>query len=574
MPFDGLTLNRIAQELREELLGARLERIHQPSELELWLLFRRQGKKSELWISAQAHAARVHLTQLPQRPPSRATPFLLLLRRHLEGGRLSAVEQPDLERILFLDLAGTDELRRPVSYRLAIEIMGKHSNIILLDPREGKILDGIKRYSHALSRYREVLPGRPYLIPPSNKLDPRSLSEEAFFSSLLSSFTPETTLARAAQQRFNGLSSTTVVHILRQANLPESITLAQCGLYELNQLRFALEQVLEEVTQGRSQPTLLLEGETLVDFFPFSPVGDWSRQIGTMNELVDRYYALRLRGQQMEAQRRELQRKISRRIEQAEKRLATLETLLATTDPEQYRLWGELLLANLYRVAPGQEKVELENYHHPEAAPVVIPLDPYLSPSECAQRYFNLYRRAQKTRDRALEEKTALTAELTYLASLATSLQQAREPETIASIAAALEGNKDLPTLLPQEPEVRPLQLRSPSGFIVWVGKNQRQNEQVTFQLAAPDDWWFHARGIPGAHVVLKTGKQEPAPADLHCAATLAAYFSQARESSRVEVDYTRRSFVRRADKKRPGLVFYTQEQTLAVDPREAERYL
>ncbi|ACX52431.1 Fibronectin-binding A domain protein [Ammonifex degensii KC4] len=575
MPFDGLTLNRIVQELKQELVGGRIERIYQPTELELLFVVRCQGKKQNLWLSAQANAPRVHLTALKERPNSRSSAFLTLLRRYLEGGRIAALEQPGLERILHLNITTTDELRRPVNYRLVVEIMGKHSNIILLEPEEGKILDGIKRYSHALSRYREVLPGRPYRTPQTDKLDPRSLAEEDFFAATLSSLPPATPLAKAIQQRFQGLGLPTAREVVLRAGLKEELLLEECGLYELRKLFLALKELVAEVTEGKSLPTLVLEGGKPVEFFPFAPLSfPNQREHGSMNEVVDRFYTLRTEAQRLDLLRQQLARKVGRRIEQAEKRLGALNALLEEKEPEKFRLWGELILANLHRLVPGMEEAVLENYHEPDSPPVTVPLDPSLTPVECAQRYFELYRRAKKARDTAQAEKERLEEELAYLASVATALSQAERLEELEEIAAEIE-EEETGRPAPSRPEApRPLKFVSPSGFTVWVGKNNRQNEYVTFKLASPDDLWLHARGVPGAHVVLKTGGKDPAPEDLRFAATLAAYFSQARQSTYVPVDYTRRANVRRPAGSRPGLVIYTQEQTLFVKPEEARKYL
>ncbi|WP_165847704.1 Rqc2 family fibronectin-binding protein [Ammonifex thiophilus] len=572
MPFDGLTLNRIVQELKRELVGGRIERIYQPTELELLFIVRLQGKKQNLWLSAQANAPRVHLTALKERPSSRSSGFLTLLRRHLEGGRIVALEQPGLERILHLDIANFDELKRPVNYRLVVEIMGKHSNIILLDPGEGKILDGIKRYSHALSRYREVLPGRPYRAPQTDKLDPRGLPEEDFFAATLSSLPPATPLSKALQQRFQGLGLATAREVVLRAGLEEELLLEECGLYELRKLFLALKELVTEVTEGKSLPTLALEEGKPIEFFPFVPLSfPGQREHGSMNEVVDRFYTLRSEAQRLDLLRQQLARKIGRRIEQAEKRLGALNTLLEEKDPEKFRLWGELILANLHRLAPGMEEAVLENYHEPGSPPVTVPLCPSLTPVECAQRYFELYRRTKKARDTAQVEKEKLEEELAYLASVATALSQAEKLEELEDIAAEIEEEETGRPTSSRLEAPHPLKFVSPSGFTVWVGKNNRQNEYVTFKLASPDDLWLHARGVPGAHVVLKTGGKDPAPEDLHFAATLAAYFSQARQSAQVPVDYTRRANVRRPAGSRPGLVTYTQEQTLFVKPEEAK---
>jgi predicted ribosome quality control (RQC) complex YloA/Tae2 family protein len=576
LPFDGLALHSVTRELQTALTGGRIERVYQPGALEIILAVRRERQRHRLFFSATADAARVHLTEADLRNPARTPFFCSTLRRHLEGSRITAVAQPGLERLLHLTIAGTDDLGRPVTHVLTAEIMGKHSNIILVAAEENKIVDAIKRYTHAVSRYREVLPGQPYVPPPpSGKADPLAATEEEFFAAL-SGQTPASGVAAAIQRTHEGLSLFTAREIVCRAELAPEITVGECGVYEYRRLYASLRELVSSVVNGTATPTLVLRDGAPVEFAPFDPCQSTGNRIhATMNEILDRFYQARTRAAAFSAQRRRLEQCLGREINRLNRKLEGIAGVLNDPDPDRYRLYGELLTANLYRLKPGEKEVALANFYEPGAPPVTIPLDPALTPAQNAQRYFKKYARARTAREHAAREKERLEEELAYLTGVATAIGQATSLEDLLEIATELAEQGYLATgKSPAKKETadqpQPLKLSSTDGFLILVGKNNRQNDYVTFRLANPGDIWLHARGVPGAHVILKTGGLEPSPRALEEAGALAAYFSQARHSNSVPVDWTRRANVQRPKGARPGFVVYTGEKTLYADPTAA----
>ena len=584
MPFDGLTLYTVTRELKEHLTGSRIERIYQPAALEIILVCRRYREKYHLLAAATADAARVHLTEGDHRNPAKIPFFCSTLRRHLEGCRISEIIQPGLERILYLTAAGTDAAGRPVTYQLITEIMGKHSNIILVEAAQNKIVDAIKRYSHALSRHREVLPGQPYVPPPATgKKDPRATSAEEFTADLVACGSASAA-AVAIQRTYEGFSLFSAREIVYRAELPPDITLGECGLYEFRRLYLAFRDLVTAVIAGTATPTLALTNGVPVDFAPFTSAQLGGEQIqGPLNRLIDRFYAARAEITAFRAKKQRLTDIITREIKRLNRKLEEVTGLLADTTCDRYRLWGELLTANLYRLKAGTKEAILENYYTPDLTPVVIPLDPSLTPAENAQRYFRKYAKARTARAYAAEEKERLEMELAYLASVATAVEQATDLSDLAEIAGELEREGYLTTEpMPSKPapskkkkdSPQPVKFSACDGCTILVGKNNRQNDYVTFRLAAPEDIWLHARGIPGAHVILKCGGQDPSPEALAEAAALAAYFSRARHSKNVPVDWTYRANVERPKGARPGFVTYTGEKTIYADPAAAVKFL
>lgn len=576
MPFDGLVLYSVTRELKTVLLGGRIERIYQPAALEIIIAIRKNRAKHRLLLSAAADAARVHLTEADRRNPVKTPFFCSALRRRLEGSRLAAISQPGLERVLLFEMQGTDELGRPETSVLVAEIMGKHSNIILLEPAENKIIDAIKRYSHAVSRHREVLPGRSYTpAPPSTKGDPETATEEEFLSAL-SALGPDIEAASGIQRLYQGLSLFSARAVVSRTGMDPDTMLGSCGLYEYRRLFAALKAIVSSVISGDAVPTLIRRNGSPVDYAAFDPdPGAKSSALAGMNQVLDFFYRERAQTAAFAAQRRRIGQCVARDINRLNRKLESVQTLLDDPDTDRYRLYGELLTANLYRLRDREREVSLENFLLPGAPEVTVPLDATRTPAQNAQLYFKKYAKARAGVEHALKEKERVEEELNYLSSVATAADQATDLEDLLEIAAELEDQG----YLSPAPEAgkenlnrpEPLKLSSSDNHTLLVGKNNRQNDYVTFRLAVAGDLWFHARGVPGAHVILKTGGRKPSAAAVSEAATLAAYFSQGRHSGSVPVDCTLRANVQRPKGARPGFVIYTGEKTVFADPSRAE---
>jgi predicted ribosome quality control (RQC) complex YloA/Tae2 family protein len=581
MPFDGLVLASVRSELEDKLIGGRIERIHQPGKTELVILIHKPGAKQKLLLSADAQNARIHLTKTARENPSAAPLFCMVLRKHLEGGRITGFSQAGLERVLVMKIESRDELGCLAEKHLICEIMGKHSNIILLDPSANTVIDGIKRYSHAVSRFREILPGSPYLFPPSQgKLGPLLLEEEQFRQACLE-LPLDTTLPKVLQKRFEGLSTVTCREIIYRAGLEPDTPLDHCGDYELRAVWDAFHKVISLASQGQFEPCLVTgkKGEPL-DYaaLELDHLGQ-NMKHGEMDTLLDCFFTARENLERLAKEKNSVTSLLNKEIAKLEKKHNIYsESYDNIAGAEKFRLYGELLTANLYRLVQGSTETALENYYEEDSPPVTITLDPQRTPVDNAQAYFKKYNKAKKTRV-ALEPLLLQTrVDLDYLEGVKTAVDYATDMCELFEIRQELTEQGYLkppapgrkPTKQKKERHIpKPLSFISADSFQLFVGKNNRQNDHLTIKMAREEDIWLHAKDIPGAHVIIRTDGKEVSPATLLEAAGLAALFSRARKSKNVPVDYTLKKHVHKPKGARPGMVIYAHQKTIMAPPDE-----
>jgi predicted ribosome quality control (RQC) complex YloA/Tae2 family protein len=583
MSPDGITLSLIVRELRELLLQGRVEKIHQPEQQVVIITIRRPGASFHLLLSAQAENARVHLTDKEKEKKSSSPPlFCLVLRKHLEGSRMTKIEQEGLDRILYFTFSGIGETGELQEKILVVEIMGKHSNIILIDPKTGMIIDGIKRYSHALSRHREVLPGRPYIAPPAqNKVDPRHLDEESFREILLRN-PLEKRVEEIISRSIAGIGPTLTREIVTRAGLDSNLSLEFCGEHELRSLWSGFQKVVIPLLEGNYQPTLIFDNNRPVCFAPL-PLEQYSglrsQPQETINQAIDLYYQEKIRAQQFQQLFNHLRNTVEREWARCLKKLDLQEKARSEAEQaEKYRILGETLLAHLHLISRGQKEAVLPNIYNPEGPPVKIELNPALSPSENAQQIFYKYNKARNALKIIEKQLTQTRDELQYLGSVRTALEQAETLEELEEVKSELEevgylkpkAKEQIKKKAVSKPQI--LRFTSRDGFEILVGKNNKQNDYITMRLAKSEDLWLHVKEAAGAHVVIKSqpGREIPSTT-LEQAAKIAAYYSEARNSSKVAVDYTKRKNVSKPQKARPGFVIYENYKTILVTPELPE---
>lgn len=584
MAFDGPVLAAVTRELNDNLLNSRIEKIYQPAAGEIVMLLHDRRQKARLVLSADAREARVHITSEVRENPMTPPLFCMVLRKHLEGGRIVKFAQTGLERVLHIHVEAVDELGRLAEKVLVHEIMGKHSNIILLDPAGNTILDGIHRYSHAVSRHREVLPGRTYIAPPQQeKADPLTVTEDAFREAVWQA--PEQqTLAKTLLAGFSGLSPQTCREIVARSGIPPDTAVGICGDYELQKLWQSFAALAQDIASGCFRPTLVLD--TAGQALAFSAIDltveeNRIKEHGPMNDILDRYFALRRQKTGLEQRKNHLLQTVTQEKEKLTKKLAIYEAALAeAADAGKYKITGELLTANLYRLPKGGTEAEVINYYDPAGATMVIELDPRLTPAENAQQYFRKYAKAKTGAEFALAQKEPVQAEVYYLDSVLSNLAQAENLAEVNEIRTELAEQgyiKEKPvqrkakTGAGSEGEpLAPLEFLSSDGLTILVGRNNRQNDRLTLRTAQPEDIWLHVKDIPGSHVIIRCSHLAGTPdRTLAEAAELAAYYSKARASANVPVDYTRRKHVHKPKGAKPGMVIYEQQRTLYVTPVE-----
>ncbi|MHB1651123.1 MAG: Rqc2 family fibronectin-binding protein [Desulfitobacteriaceae bacterium] len=590
MALDGVTLSHLVTELAPRLAGARIDKIQQPEKDEIHLTLRQQGQSLRLLLNAGATGARLHLTtENKKKNPATPPMFCMILRKHLEGGKILELSQAGLERIITLNIQNYNEYGDLSTWHLTLEIMGKHSNLLLIDPASNIILDGLRRYSRALSRHREVLPGRPYILPPSQGKIEYVTTEEQF-RQIIYSENLERKLVDIVLTRFGGISPELALETVLQADLESKTLLQECGEIDLARLyqaytRLDNPQGLQSISphlyfsESRGQNGLGIP--VSFTFIPFQQYqGLPSETLLTLNETVSQFYQRKTSKNTIEAKRGSLLKIVQEFRAHSTKKLNIYEdTLASARESLRYQKWGELLTANLYNLKLGMSKINVEDYYDPNLTEITIPLDPFLNGIENAQRFYKLYTKAKTALQRTEPLRTTVLAELAYLDSLLVSLNQAADPEELEEIHSELIeqgyilGKTPTKKASPKkklEVPIRPRAFRSSQNRVIFVGKNNRQNDWLTLRKARAGDLWLHVKNIPGSHVLipLNEGEEFPDDATLEEAALLAIHFSQARGSSQVPVDYTHARQIKKPNAAKPGMVIYEQNWTLYLTPQ------
>ncbi len=541
MSFDGFFLHHMTEELRRELLGGRIQKINQPFEQELVLQIRSNRKSHKLLLSAHSVFGRVQLTKTTFENPAVPNTFIMVMRKYLQGAVIEAIQQVENDRILEISVSNKNEIGDSVAVTLVIEIMGKHSNIILLDKASGKIIEAIKHVGFSQNSYRTILPGSTYIAPPqTGSLNPFTVGDEKLFQILHT----EDLEPKRLQQMFQGLGRDTATEL--------------SGCLTADKLK-----TFRAFFAGPTQPSLTEKSFSALLF------SDSKTQMSTLSELLDTFYKDKAERDRVNQQASELIRRVESELEKNRKKLGKQEEeLLATENAEEFRQKGELLTTFLHQVPNDQDRVELDNYYTGEK--IIIALDKALTPNQNAQRYFKRYQKLKE----AVKHLTSLIEEtrntILYLESVETALAQASLTE-IAEIREELiqtgfiRRRQREKIQKRQKPEKY---LATDGQTIILVGRNNLQNDELTFKMAKKDELWFHAKDIPGSHVVI-TGNLQPSDEVKTDAAELAAYFSKARLSNLVQVDMIEVRKLNKPTGGKPGFVTYTGQKTLRVTPDE-----
>ncbi|MGI6542217.1 MAG: Rqc2 family fibronectin-binding protein [Limnochordia bacterium] len=580
--FDGLLLRCLVRELDELLVNARVHHIAQPQANDIVLTLRKPGANYRLLLSADPTVPRVHLSAVEQANPLTPPAFCMLLRKHLAPARLLSIRQVGLDRIIELRFEARDEMGRRVERLLITEMMGRHSNTVLIDPVTNLILDGVRHVTSEQSRYREVLPGKPYISPPAqDKKDPFQTSENEFLFALRHTPAP-VKLAEALVKNFDGIGPDAAREILARAHLHPEVQRADVDPGQMRSVWHAFHDVSQRIATGNITPWCLLDTTGRPTHYWVLPLTGLAQTPGyaarepltrifaSTNELLDWYHALRYKHKQVEDLRQMLQRTTQAAWDRVTKRIALQEQALREAElSEDYRLRGELLLAYPHLVAPKAKQASLPNYYESDML-IDVELDPALSATENAQVFFKRYQKAKKTQQQAQEQLTAALSEQAYLESVLDAVERATELEDLIQIRTELEAQKLLP---PDKKKVsvdntaNHLQFTALDGTRILVGKNNRQNDAITMSIAGSDDLWLHVKDIPGSHVIVRNNGAPISDDTLTLALHLAAYYSRARNSSQVPVDYCLRRYVRKPKGAKPGYVIYERQKTAYITP-------
>lgn len=574
MPLDGLTLSFVAKELNETLLDGRIEKVTQPEKDMLVLLIRSGGKNHRLLLSAAPSFARVHLTEVSYQNPMDAPMFCMLMRKHLQTGRITEIVQLGGDRILRFTIESKDELGDMGKKELYVELMGRHSNITLV--MNGRIVDAIRHVSLDMSRVRQALPGLPFALPPAqDKLSPEEIAKDKGTGLLSRLSALQMPLDKALQESVRGLSPLSAREIAFRLTGMHKAQTNDLHLQTLCENAAAFFHRLPEIFS----PCLQTDEDGLVkDVLPFPYLSlnpSLQKACPSLSHAMDRFYFGKDRQDRMQQKSASLKHLIKSCLEKDEKKLSLQEEeLSASARMEEYRIAGELLTAQGYLVPRGVDSVSLPNFYDPDGREMQIELDVALTPAQNAQRYFKRYRKARSAQQIAKEQKEKTMQEIALLEQALFDLNACQTEDDLRDVRRTLEAAgivKAAPAkgTKKKEPnrESKPLCYLAPDGTEIFVGKNSVQNDRLT-GAARGNDTWLHAKDMPGSHVIIRT--ESPAPETLLSAAKLAAWFSKGK-GVQVPVDYTLRKFVKKPGGTPPGFVIYTNQRTLIINTTEGE---
>ena len=570
MAFDGITIANIVTELNQTITGGKINKIAQPENDELIITIKNQRKQYRLFLSASASLPLIYLTETNKPSPLTAPNFCMLLRKHIGSGKIIAIEQPGMERIIRFTIEHLNELGDLCTKYLIVEIMGKHSNIIFCN-EEDQIIDSIKHVSAHMSSVREVLPGRPYFIPETqSKLNPFVLTEEIFQEKI---FPRPVNVAKAIYTSITGISPLMAEEVCYRAGIDGGIPTDGLEDVERVHLAHTFLRMVDDIRDGHFEPNIIYKGKEPVEFacFPLSQYQDYRAvSYPSIFPVLETYYAEKNIVTKMREKTVDLRKIVQNALERNVKKYQLQQKQLKDTEKkEKYRVWGELLNTYGYEVEPGAKSMEALNYYTNEM--IQIPLDETMTPQENAKKYFDKYSKLKRTKE-ALDTLLQETGdEIKHLESIAASLDIASSEEDLVQIKEEMmeygyvkrknTGGKKVKVTS------RPYHYISSDGYDIYVGKNNFQNDELSFKFASGNDWWFHAKGQPGSHVIVKSKNEELPDRTFEEAGKLAAYYSRGRQAPKVEIDYTQKKNLRKPTGGKPGFVVYYTNYSLLIEP-------
>lgn len=568
MPLDAVCLQAVVAELAPQITGSRIEKIQQPARDQVVLLLRGNRR---LLLSAGGGQPRLHLTELPRDNPAQPPMFCMLLRKYLSGGIIESIQQAPLERMVTLTVSAADELGERSQFSLILEAVARRANLILAD-KDGHIIDCLRRIDFEMNPDRQVLPGLFYHLPtPPDKVSPFTVTEEEF-AALAAAAGEGAPADQWLVRTVNGLSPL----------VARELTFRACGSTDAPvtghtaALWSAFAAWRDTVNEKHFTPEMLKRSGVPMDF-TYLHVGQYGgaaeeETYASFSRLLDDFYEKREQAERVKQKGQDLVKTASNGAARLRRKIAAQEQELAESkNRDKWRVYGELITANLYRMERGMSRLTAQNYYDPDCADVDIPLDVRLSPQENAAKYFKKYTKAKTAEKYITAQLEKARVELTYLESVLQELTLAESEQDFNDIRAELtdggylraKGRKQ-----PQRPS-KPREFRSTAGLRILVGRNNRQNDRLTAKDAEKWDIWLHTQRIHGSHVILCTGGAQPDEQSIAEAASLAAYFSQAQNSTKVPVDFTQVKYVKKPAGSPPGFVNYTNYKTILADPSE-----
>lgn len=571
MAFDGITIANIVSELNHTIVGGKINKIAQPEADELMITVKNNRTQYRLFLSASASLPLIYLTGENKQGPLTAPNFCMLLRKHIGSARILSVTQPGLERILIFELEHLNELGDICRKKLIVEIMGKHSNIIFCQ-EDDTIIDSIKHISANMSSVREVLPGRTWFIPHTqDKMDPLSMSREAFTETVSGKNLP---VFKAVYTSLTGFSPLIAEELCVRSGIDPKRQAQELEETEKETLWQTTDDLVDRIRRQDFSPVIVYQEEEPLEFaaFPLTKYQDQkSVSYESISQVLESYYSMKNKITLIRQKSADLRRIVTTAIERTSKKYELQQKQQKDTEKkEKYRIYGELLNTYGYHLEEGARSLEALNYYTNEM--ITIPLDEHLSAAENAKKYFDRYTKLKRTEEALNELLEETRSDLEHLESIRTSLDIALDEDDLVEVREELmeygylrrKGSSGKKKKIVS----RPFHYRSSDGFDIYVGKNNFQNDELSFKFASGNDWWFHAKGQPGSHVIVKSNGEELPDRTFEEAARLAAFYSKGRQAPKVEIDYTQKKNLKKPNGAKPGFVIYHTNYSMIAEPK------
>lgn len=573
MAFDGITIAAMVRELNNNLAGGRINKIAQPEGDELMITARGTEGQKRLLLSASASLPLIYFTEKNKISPLTAPNFCMLLRKHIGSARIAGIRQPGLERVVEFDLEHLNELGDPCKKVLILELMGKHSNLIFCDDKN-MILDSIKHVSSHMSSVREVLPGREYFITKTqDKWDPLTITQEEFLEHVCKK---PVSAAKALYSSLTGLSPVIAEELCYRASIDGNDAMLSLNEVSCIHLYHTLQRMMEDVKEGNFTPNIIYRGEEPVEYgvFLFQQYGPEYHSVtfDSVSSMLETYYASKNILTRIRQKSADLRKIVQTALERNRKKLILQQKKMKdTAKKDKYRVYGELINTYGYNLPEGSKTLQALNYYTNEE--ITIPLDETLTPAQNSKKYFDRYTKLKRTEEALTTQIADTESEIEHLESISNALDIARSESDLAQIKEELtqygyiKRHYSSKKGAKMQAKSKPFHYISSDGFDIYVGKNNFQNDELTFKFATGNDWWFHAKKMAGSHVVVKTKDGELPDRTFEEAGRLAAYYSKGRTAPKVEIDYIQKKHVKKPGGAKPGFVVYYTNYSLMAEP-------
>lgn len=579
MALDGLVIHCIVNELNKKLLGGKIDKVYQPENDEVVLHIRNNKENFKLVLSCSASNPRVYLANnYKKENPINAPMFCMLFRKYIQGGNIVNISQIGFERIIKISVESFDELKEKTTKDIIIEIMGRHSNIILTHSFDNKIIDSAKRIPPSVSRVRQILPGHNYVLPPEqDKLNPIDEVSLNLFVDTLTSFNGP--IFKAIYSKFLGVSPVIAKEICFRANIDENTLIDEISSNDISKVYKEFHNLFKFINDNIYNPSMIIDESidkvldfsciNLSQFSNLSIINDDS-----ISKILENYYATKDIKDRIHQRSSDLRKSISIKLDRLYNKLNKQEKeLIESENAEIYKIKGELITSYIYMIEKGMESVEVANFYDPEYKNITISLNPNFTPSENAQKYFKKYNKMKTAKKEITSQIEITKEEINYLENIILSIENCENLAELMDIREELSkvGYLRAKNNIKKETKLttKPHEFISSNGFKILVGKNNKQNDNLTLKIASNEDIWMHTKNIPGSHVIIKTEGKEVPDETIFEGAMLAAFFSKSKMSSQVPVDYTKKKNVKKPNGSKPGMVIYETNSTIYVTPTE-----